>query len=172
MKESKALDHEPAQKKPGIGFVFSNWLEKDNPKELDKETKRRLQKALELYRSDKIAYFLVTGGEFVEGMKKPYAKTMADYLAVYGIPQNVIIEERHSKDTATNVRFGKFLLGLKDMDELPIYYISSDFQLTRVRKIVVGQGVERFDDVYVSSGNSELSATKKLKEFVSLLINT
>src|SRR3989344_291410 len=71
-------DTEPKQK--GIAFVFSYWTEKDNPNELDIETKRRLDKALQLYDEGKIAYFLVTGGEFTEGADKPFGTMMANYL--------------------------------------------------------------------------------------------
>lgn len=155
----------------GIAFVFSNWVEKDNPQELNQESKERLDKAIKLYNEGKIAYILVSGGEFVAGITKPVAKMMTDYLVARGIPGDIIIEERHSKDTTSNVRFGKFILGLKKLDDFPVYYISSGYHLTRIKTIVEGQKKGKVDDKYVSSGRDELKGLGKVKEFISQIQN-
>ncbi len=155
----------------GIAFVFSHWVEKNNPTELSQESQDRLEKAVELYQANKIAYILVSGGEFVENLEKPVAKMMTDYLELRGVPQGIIIEERHSKDTTSNVRFGKFLLGLKKLDDLPVYYISSGYHLKRIKTIVDGQERGKSDDKYISSGRDELSGSGRLKEIIFHLIN-
>lgn len=165
------IDTEPKQK--GIAFVFSFWTEKDNPNQLDRETKQRLDKAIKLYKSGKIAYFLVTGGEFTEGAKKPFGAMMADYLVSKNIPRNIILEERHSLDTPTNIRFGKFLLGQKKLEELPIYYVSSDVHLKRVKILVEGQGKTKPGDEYIArEGTVELKGMQRVKEVMNTLLNT
>ena len=166
---SSGAEAEPKQK--GIAFVFSYWTEKDNPKELDRETKQRIDKSIELYKSGKIAYFLVTGGEFTEGAEKPFGKMMADYLVSKNIPRNIIIEERHSLDTATNIRFGKFLLDIKKLNDLPIYYVSNELHLKRVKLLLEGQLKDKSGDEYIASGTVQLTPRQKIKEVINTLLN-
>lgn len=160
---------EPESK--GIAFVFSHWVEKENPEELNAESKERLDKTIELYKEGKLSYILVCGGEFIEGLSQPVAKMMTDYLVARDIPENCIIEERHSKDTTSNVRFGKFLLGLKELDDLPVYYVSSGYHLKRIKTIVDGQKKGKSDDVYVSSGRDRLSGSARVMEVFFQWIN-
>lgn len=167
----QGLRREAEPEKKGIAFVFSNWVEKDNPQELNKESKQRLEKAVELYNQGLLSYILVCGGEFIEGLTQPVAKMMTTYLIQREIPPEVIIEERHSKDTTSNVRFGKFILGLKELDDLPIYYISSGYHLERIKIIVNGQNKAKPDDAYVSSGHDQLAGAAKINERILQVIN-
>jgi hypothetical protein len=162
------------EKEPkGIGFVFSHSVEKDNPAELNEESKERLDKAVELYNENKLAYILVAGGEFIKGLEKPVAKMMTDYLTSKGIPQDAIIEERHSKDTTSNIRFGKFLLNYKKLESLPVYYISSGYHLKRIETIVTGQEKDKKNDKFVSSGKDTLDQVSltRIAEFFNGLVN-
>ena len=146
----KTLEQREAMPK-GIAFVCSRGVERNEHDEiigLDKNGKERLNKAIELYREEKIAYFIVCGGIFEKGLQSPVSMMMKTYLVEQGINKNIIFTERHSKDTNTNVLFGHHLIDLinkrkKDpishFTDLPIYYISGAEHLERIRPIVEGQ---------------------------------
>ena len=72
----------PEQERPpkGVAFVFSCGVNSYNPDELDTPSKERLDTAWGLYKQGKIDAFLLTGGEFIEGLEKPVSSLMKEYL--------------------------------------------------------------------------------------------
>jgi DUF218 domain len=165
--------HEQEPREKGIAFVFSYSVESDNPNVLSKQSIERLNKALELHQAGKIAYILVSGGEFEPGLKKPLAKMMTDYLIERGVSSEEIIEERHSRDTTSNVLFGTKILELKKLDSLKVYYISSGYHLPRIETIVRGQKKLKVTDEFVSSGRDEVPGglKGKMAQTLGLILN-
>jgi len=152
------------EKKIGVAFVFSNELDENG--EINAETKARVDKAIELFEEGKIQHFLLTGGIFRSGMKQPISEIMKEYLLSRSIPDDSIIIEKNSKDTATNILFGyldilkkfgpeKFRTEEKIyateeeikeafksiMNECNLYWVSSKYHLERVIKLLEGNGL-------------------------------
>src|SRR3990167_3315595 len=102
--QEKFIEYEKKREQKGIAFVFGEQPKKDNPQELSDESKERLDKAFELYQEGAVCYFLLSGGEFAEGLPKPFAKMMADYL-VSKQKQTLLIENSLlEKDSDLSVR--------------------------------------------------------------------
>lgn len=161
------------EKKTGIAFVFSH--EMDQNQEIDSETKSRLDKALELYKSGQVKYFEVVGGKFRKGMEVPIADKMQEYLLENGVEKDNIITERISIDSITNILFGYLDIIKKfgpeefktdekiyfDEDKLKelfkditkkynFYWVSSLYHLLRIKKIVKGNKLHTDEQEFVS----------------------
>ena len=84
----------PEQERPpkGVAFVFSRGVDSSNPNELDKPSKERLDTAWGLYKQGKIDVFLLTGGEFIEGLEKPVSSLMKEYLVAKKVEELLALD--------------------------------------------------------------------------------
>ncbi|MFA5946271.1 MAG: YdcF family protein [Patescibacteria group bacterium] len=101
--------------KTQVLFVPSgNIVEKNELSPAD--TLLRCQRALELWKSGKFHFLLITGGLFnpPDVQSIPAAWIMAEWFQNRGVPRDQIIVERDSLDTFQNIRFG--LERLKEND--------------------------------------------------------
>lgn len=90
---------------PSGGIAALNELPPEN-------TLRRCEEALELWRSERYDYLLVSGGIFLPPhiQTRAAADIMRDWFAQQGVSTRMIIVERESVDTFENVRLSAHLL--------------------------------------------------------------
>lgn len=88
----------------------------------------RLRAATHLYRQGVIRFFIVSGGQGADESVSE-ASSMKRFLAMNGIPMEVIIEERWSKDTWENLRNSQAVMERMAWNSAVI--ITSDYHLPR-----------------------------------------
>lgn len=97
---------------------------------------RRLDKALDYWRSHPEVTIVVSGGQ---GANEPMseARAMFDYLTARGVPEAQILLEDTSTSTKENLLYAKAVLegAGYDLSETPVVIVSNDFHLARVRML-------------------------------------
>lgn len=101
--------------------------------------KRRLNAAIELYRTGKIEIILVSGGITHENLLSE-AEVGKSYLSKNKIPEERILLEAHSKNTYENIRFSKNLLLSLKVSECVI--VTDALHLKRAMKIANDLGLK------------------------------
>lgn len=104
---------------------------------------RRLDKALEYWRSHPDVIIIVSGGQ---GADEPVseAQAMYDYLLQAGIPAQSIHMEDRSTSTVENLVNSKAILTQLgfDAEKTPVVVVSNAFHLTRVRMLCDRYGLD------------------------------
>ncbi len=113
------------------GVVFMGDFNKDFTG-LGKQTERRLDYAMELYRQGKFKYFVCTGGS--RPKKDVFgADMMTRYLIARGIRRKDILIEWRSYDTQTNIKNTADMLLNHDLRS--VLFISDLLHLKRIKRI-------------------------------------
>lgn len=85
------------------------------------------------------------GGCFREHQKKSEAEIIADYLISQGVEEERIILEDKSETTYQNFEFGTQIIknhAQKELDEISIAFLSSDYHLHRAALIAKQSGIK------------------------------
>lgn len=107
------------------------------------------------------------GGCFREHQKKSEAAIIADYLISQGVEEERIILEDKSETTYQNFEFGTQIIknhSQKELDEIRIAFLSSDYHLHRAALIAKQSGIENCGRV--SSPTKGKALQRYLREYI------
>lgn len=119
--------------KAPIAAVLINEFDKDTG-ELDPETQRRLNHALDLYRRGTVDYLLCVGGARPR-FKVFGSELMRQFLIGKGVPEGEIFLERKSFDSRTNWQMAYKAVRDHGWDKFVV--VSSPFHLQRFRQVII-----------------------------------
>jgi uncharacterized SAM-binding protein YcdF (DUF218 family) len=109
---------------------------------LERETRVRVERGIELYRSGAAPKLLFAGGESTPGVIE--ADVMAAYAEAQGVPKPALLRERASRDTIENARYTVMLLReALGLDRKPrIVLVTSDYHIARASRLLRCAGAE------------------------------
>ena len=110
---------------------------------LDWNTRIRLYAAFVLYNNDKVCKIVVGGGKFRK-MKFSFAELMKGYLIKIGIPENCIITEEYTYDTASQIVWLENNMGRLYGDSL---IITDSAQFRHIKVLLKGFGIEKICEI-------------------------
>lgn len=105
----------------------------------------RMECALNYLQENKDCFVVPCGGCFRPGQKVSEAKIIADYLVENGIDESRILLEEKSTSTVENFKFAFKIISDysgKDINDLKIAFLSSDFHMHRAALIAKLFGLE------------------------------
>jgi vancomycin permeability regulator SanA len=115
-----------------LGIVLSHEIQN---KKLSEEARKRLDKAIQLFKEGKIRVLLMTGdhSEIGENYGITLAEAMKKYAIEKGIPEDKILKEEVSLETVGQLIFSRLIIDKGQFKN--IYIISSDYHISRVMVI-------------------------------------
>jgi len=130
------------------------------------EGKKRLTKAISLYREGKIDRFLIGAG-LPDCENKSLAQIYAEYLISEGIPSPKIFKEDRSRDTAETLRFVQEIVKSWFEEGFKILvFISNRYHLKRMKMVIHSMsGWQKFRIEFCSS-HDNLRLWERIKEFI------
>lgn len=100
--------------------------------------KERMNHAINLQKSDKVKYIIITGG-FGKGQQISDSEVAKQYAVKQGIiPKNIIIEEE-SKITFQNIKKAKFIMDSLDLNTALL--VSDPYHMLRAHKMCLKMGI-------------------------------
>lgn len=127
-----AGSHDDVRGDPQVMVILGCQVRADGPSILLKD---RLDTALDYWEEHPELTIVVSGGQ---GENEPVseAEGMADYLVEHGVPEEQIVREDQSFNTAQNLRNTKALLDERGYDAAQgVVVVSNGFHLARVRML-------------------------------------
>ncbi len=128
---------------PKTAVVLGGFCSEDEKRNkiLMSDAQERIYKAVELFKTGKIQYILVSGGTgSIFGKSKPEALFAAQVLRNHQIPDSAIISEIHSVNTYENALNSKKMLSEKKLGN-NVLLITSAFHMRRALKCFHKQGI-------------------------------
>ena len=102
------------------------------------ELRRRVDKAVELYRAGLAPVMIMTGGNTYKDFYE--SAVMKAYAVSLGVPAEAVIEERQAMDTIGNARYTARIMREKGLKRCLL--VTSPFHLKRGKKLFEAAGVE------------------------------
>ncbi len=117
-----------------VGIVLSHWLNPDGS--LSDETRERVDKSIELWKSGEIDYIIMTGDHKLRGQnfKFSLSDAMKRYAVEHGVDEKRVIEEDVSLETVGNILFSSYgIVSPRNWKKLKI--ITHEYQMGRAKEI-------------------------------------
>lgn len=108
------------------------------------ESKMRALGALELLKEGKAKRIMFTGGVAKEFPGKSIAEAMKEYVMKYGVPEENILLETESKNTAENIKNTLDILAMEKEKAQSISLLTNEYHLGRAKQLL-GNFLEKRD---------------------------
>ena len=131
--------------------------------DVGKQTQRRLNYAMDLYRSGYMEYILCVGGSRPK-LNLRGSEMMRRYLIENGVPENVVFNDKASFDTFTNWKEAERIITESNWDS--VFVISSPFHIYRARKIIAQHAPENMILYFLSFDYSTIDPKATLVELI------
>ena len=112
-----------------------------NGEELSQDLKNRLDRALEYYKKNPDAVFVLSGGK---GPQEDITEALAmqRYLTERGVPEENILKEEKATSTYENFVFSAAMLDDYFGREYSVAFVTNDFHMYRAKSIALIAGIE------------------------------
>ncbi len=108
--------------------------------------KERLDKAIEVYRANRVPIVIVSGADHVEGDGYSEAPGMARYLMAHGIPSRAILEDRGGINTDATARDVAAEMRARRFHSVMI--VTSYYHITRTKLAFRREGIRDLSQVH------------------------
>lgn len=160
-----AYDH--IRGEPQVMVVLGCQVKQDGPSMLLRD---RLDEALTYWEDHREIKVVVSGGQ---GPDEPTteARAMADYLMERGVPEDAILLEDRSHNTAQNFRYTREMLEGEgyDLEDTQVLVVSNGFHLTRARMLAERTGFEAVSTLAAPSSHLPSRLRMYIREPLALV---